>query len=169
MLKEMLSAEAKKTNLNPALVVIMIVLIWLGYADMQTSYAMGGMRAELYAIIGFFPGILGVAVLFTAGLSRQDCYLQVRRLSRMGFVVLAAIFIIGLAVVLPFGEWQGWNWKAALLFAPASGISQELFFRSALLPAMGLLFKGRIRLALIAHSLLFSLWHIAPLFLGAPA
>jgi membrane protease YdiL (CAAX protease family) len=75
------------------------------------------------------------------------------------FVVLAAIFIIGLAVVLPFGEWQGWNWKAALLLAPASGVSQELFFRSALLPAMGLLFKGKTRMALVLHSVLFGLWH----------
>ena len=52
--------------------------------------------------------------------------------------------------------------------APASGVSQELFFRSALLPATQLLLKGRPGLALLLHSLLFGLWHIAPLFLGAP-
>jgi membrane protease YdiL (CAAX protease family) len=52
--------------------------------------------------------------------------------------------------------------------APAGGIAQELFFRSSLLPAFKSLFKDRERLALILHSILFGLWHIGPLFVGAP-
>jgi len=53
-------------------------------------------------------------------------------------------------------------------YAPASGISQELFFRAALLPAIVVTFKKRPILALVLHSLLFGLWHIGPLFVGAP-
>jgi membrane protease YdiL (CAAX protease family) len=43
-----------------------------------------------------------------------------------------------------------------------------LFFRAALLPAMRSLLPKRAGLALILHSVLFGLWHIGPLFLGAP-
>jgi membrane protease YdiL (CAAX protease family) len=97
-----------------------------------------------------------VAVLLAAGLSRA------------GLAVLAAVFVLALAAILPVGEWQGWNWTAALLYAPASGVSQELFFRAALLPAAQLVWRKRARLALVVHALLFGLWHIGPLFVGAP-
>lgn len=164
----MLTSRRNGTAGKTGLIAGLIVLIWLSYTIMQTSSVMGGIREDVYALIAFLPGILGVAILFAVGQSRQDCYLQVRRPSWVGIAALIAIAILALATVLPFGEWQGWNWRGALLYAPASGISQELFFRSALLPAMGLLFKGRSRLALVSHSVLFGLWHIAPLFLGAP-
>jgi membrane protease YdiL (CAAX protease family) len=83
--------------------------------------------------------------------------------------VLAAVFVFALAAMLPVMTWQGWSWMAALVYAPAGGVAQELFFRSALLPAMRMMLKQRPRLALALHSLLFGLWHIGPLFLGAPA
>lgn len=38
-----------------------------------------------------------------------------------------------------------------------------------MLPATEVLLPDRPRLALIFHSVLFGLWHIAPLFVGAPA
>jgi membrane protease YdiL (CAAX protease family) len=76
--------------------------------------------------------------------------------------------VFALAAVLPFGSWAGWNWWAALVLAPASGVAQELFFRSTLLPAMELACGDRTRRALILHSALFGLWHIGPLFVGAP-
>jgi membrane protease YdiL (CAAX protease family) len=82
--------------------------------------------------------------------------------------VLVVIFVLALAALLPVGEWQGWNWTGALIYAPASGVSQELFFRVALRPGVQLALRKRARLALVGHSLLFGLWHIGPLFLGAP-
>jgi membrane protease YdiL (CAAX protease family) len=71
-------------------------------------------------------------------------------------------------VTLPAGTYLGWSWRSALVYAPASGVAQELFFRAALLPAMPALFPGRPRLALFGHAILFSCWHIGPLFIGVP-
>lgn len=85
-----------------------------------------------------------------------------------GVVVPAAIFVVALAVIVPFSVWQGWSWRAALVYAPASGISQELFFRAALLPALQMVLQRRAGLALLLHAVLFGLWHIGPLFVGAP-
>lgn len=154
---------------GPSLAAIIgVLLLWLGYATLQTLSVMGYLPEPWSAPASFAPGILGVGALLAAGLSREDCFLRLRRLSRAGFAVLAAVFVFALAAVLPLGRWQGWNWQAALIYAPASGISQELFFRSALLPALQWLLKSRPGLALVLHSVLFGLWHIAPLFLGAP-
>jgi membrane protease YdiL (CAAX protease family) len=136
---------------------------------LQTLFVVGAVSEGWSALLGFLPGILGVGALSAAGPSRQDCYLEIEPLSWKGFGVLAAVFVFALAVVLPFGAWQGWNWKAALVYAPASGISQELFFRASLLPALESTLEKRKRLALILHSVLFGLWHIGPLFVGAPA
>jgi membrane protease YdiL (CAAX protease family) len=92
----------------------------------------------------------------------------VRRLSWQGFGVLAVVFVFALAAILPFGAWRGWSWLAALVYAPASGASQELYFRAALLPAVQALLKDRPSAALGLHAVLFGLWHIGPLFMGAP-
>jgi membrane protease YdiL (CAAX protease family) len=148
--------------------VAIVVLLWLVYTTLQTLMTVGTVDQGMYAVVGFIPGILAVGVLLAAGLSREECYLQPAPLSGKGLAVLVAIFVLASATVLPVGVWQGWDWLAALVYAPASGISQELFFRSALLPAMMVLFPGRPGLSLLAHSLLFGLWHIGPLFLGAP-
>jgi membrane protease YdiL (CAAX protease family) len=135
---------------------------------MQTLFVLQYVSEAWSAVLGFVPGILGVSMILAAGLTRDDCFLQLRPLSWPGFAVLAAVFVFALTAVLPFGEWVGWSWLAALVYAPASGVSQELFFRAALLPAMQLLLKGRPALALLLHSVFFGLWHIGPLFMGAP-
>jgi membrane protease YdiL (CAAX protease family) len=153
----------------PSLAAIVgVMLLWLGYTTLQTLSVMGYLPEPWSAAASMVPGILGVGALLAAGLSREDCFLRLGRLSGAGFGVLAAVFVFALAAVLPLGRWQGWNWRAALVYAPASGISQELFFRSALLPALQWVLRTRPGLALVLHSVLFGLWHIAPLFLGAP-
>ena len=155
-------------SINESLAFIVVLCLWLVYTVLQTLFVMGYAGEAWSALLGFAPGLLGVGVLLLAGRSRADCYLQVRGLSWAGLAVLAAVFVFALAAVLPFGVWQGWSWLAALVYAPASGISQELFFRSSLLPAFQTIFKDRRGLALLSHSVLFGLWHIGPLFVGAP-
>lgn len=147
---------------------VIVLLLWLVYTAMQTLSVTGDLNQDTYLFLGLIPGILGVGALLFYGLRREECYLQFRRPSLAGILVLIAIFILALSVVLPVGEWQGWNWRAALLLAPVGGVSQELFFRSALLPATLLILPKRPRFALLLHSLLFGLWHIGPLFIGAP-
>jgi membrane protease YdiL (CAAX protease family) len=163
-----MSTLSSRRPIKSSLAVGLVLLLWIGYTTIQTLSVVQLLSEAGLALLGFVPGMLGAAVLLAAGLSRQDCFLQFERLSRTGFAVLVAIFIFALAAILPVGEWRGWNWTAALLYAPAGGVSQELFFRSALLPAIQLALGKRLRLALVVHSLLFGLWHIGPLFLGAP-
>jgi membrane protease YdiL (CAAX protease family) len=146
----------------------MVLLLWLVYTALQTLVVMERLSEPVYAAIGFLPGILAAGTLLAAGLSPEACYLRLARLSGQGFAVLAAVFVFALAAILPFGAWKGWDWIASLVYAPAGAIAQELFFRSALLPTVQLWLKKRRAAALIVHSILFALWHIGPLFLGAP-
>jgi membrane protease YdiL (CAAX protease family) len=148
--------------------VALVLVSWLIYSALQSALTLGYVRERLFAVVAFFPGIVGVGALLVAGLSRQDCYLRLKMPSLRGVTVLVAVAVFALAAMLPFGLWQGWDWQAVLFLAPASGVSQELFFRAALLPAMMVLLPRRPCLALLLHALLFGLWHIGPLFLGAP-
>jgi membrane protease YdiL (CAAX protease family) len=163
-----MSADATHKAVPSAVAVGFVLLLWSAYATLQTLSVVGLVGEPSATLLAFVPGILGVAVLLAAGLSCQDCFLQIAPLSQAGFAVLAATLVLALAAVLPVGAWQGWNWTAALIYAPASGVSQELFFRASLLPAVQLALRQRGRLALLVHSLLFGLWHIGPAFVGAP-
>ena len=157
-----------RSSVKPAVAVGAVLLLWAGYTVLQTLFVMGHVSEAGSAILGFLPGLLGVGVLLAAGLSLEDCFLALRLLSRRGLAVLVAVFVFALAAILPYSTWQGWSWRAALLYAPASGISQELFFRAVLLPTTLRVLPPGQRQGLIAHAALFGLWHIGPLFVGAP-
>jgi membrane protease YdiL (CAAX protease family) len=155
-------------SIKPPTAVAVVILLWVGYTVLQTAAVIGHISEGWSAALGFIPGILGVAVLLSAGMKREDCYLTANPISTPGILVLAGVFVFALASMLPVMVWRGWSWTAALILAPAGGISQELFFRSSLLPAFQSLLGNRHRLALVGHSILFGLWHIGPLFVGAP-
>jgi len=161
--------ETRRARIGERAVVGMVIGLWLVYTVIQTLSVVYKWTEIWSAIAGLVLGLLAVGALLWAGLSAQECYLRVGRLSWAGLAVLVAVAAFALAAILPLGTWQGWNWLAALVYAPVGGFAQELFFRSALLPATHLAFKReRPWLALLLHALLFGLWHIAPLFLGAP-
>jgi hypothetical protein len=157
-----------RTRLKPTLAVALVTLLWLAYTILQTLSVMEALHETQATILSFVPGVVGVSILLGAGLSTEDCYLRFQPLSWRGLWVLVAVMAFALVAILPVSVWQGWSWRAALIDAPASGVSQELFFRSALLPAMRLIARDRRRMALILHAVLFGLWHIGPLFVGAP-
>lgn len=140
-----------------------ILLIWLAYTILYTLHP----SDLLAAVLEFIPGVLSVTTLVAAGLSLQECYLQMAPASRTGLLLLAASVLF-----MPFvwftGRWTGWNGLATLVYAPASGISQELFFRSALLPVFLATFKRKQSLAIIVHSLFFALWHVPRAYMTAP-
>jgi membrane protease YdiL (CAAX protease family) len=164
-----MQAQTGRARIGERTAVGIVIGLWLVYTVLQTLSVVYKMDGIWSAIAGFVLGLLAVGVLLSAGLSAAECYLQVRRLSWAGLAVLVAVAALALAAILPVGTWQGWNWLAALVYAPAGGFAQELFFRSALLPAMHLaLKKERPWWALLLHALLFGVWHIAPLFVGAP-
>jgi membrane protease YdiL (CAAX protease family) len=53
----------------------------------------------------------------------------------------------------------GWKWLPALVFAPASGIAQEIYFRGSLLPALEKALNGKKIIALLLHAVVFVGYH----------
>lgn len=140
-----------------------IFLIWLAYTILYTICP----DDSLAILLEFIPGVLAVSVLAAAGFSRQDYYLRIAPISRTGLMLLAG-YLLFMPFVLMTGRWTGWNWMEALIYAPASGISQELFFRAALLPVLLATFRSKPFLAILIHSLLFALWHVPKAYMTAP-
>jgi hypothetical protein len=116
-------------------------------------------------VLGFIPGLVAVGILLAAGFALRECNLQVARITRRGLLVLVALTPL-LAVILTAGEWSGWDLGYALQ-AALSGISQELYFRAALLPVAVWLFPARLWWALGVHAGLFVAWHLH-MFMEAP-
>lgn len=145
-------------------VFVFILLLYAIYTILYTLHP-GDSAA---AILEFAPGILAVCLLCSTGSSLRDCYLRFAPLSRKGLTLLA-LSTLFMPVVLLTGRWQGWSGMRGLVYAPASGISQELFFRAALLPALMMVFRTNPRTALIVHALLFAAWHLPTAVLAAPA
>jgi membrane protease YdiL (CAAX protease family) len=143
------------------------MLLWLAYTALQTVYVLGWISETWNAFLGILPGLLGVSGLLVAGFRFRDCYLQWKSVSRRGVVALLFSTIL-LLPVLTTGTWRGWSPIDALVYAPASGISQELFFRAVLLPSLLFYFQGKLWSSLLVHSTLFGLWHLGPIFMGAP-
>lgn len=151
----------KQLSLRTAAAIV--VLLWLAYTVIYTLHP----TDELAAALEFIPGILGLGTLALAGFSRDECFLRAAPISRTGLALLGVFFIF-LTPILLTGEWSGWNWKSALVFAPASGISQELFFRATLMPTLLKVLGGRTLLAVTVHSVLFAAWHMPVAFTTAP-
>jgi membrane protease YdiL (CAAX protease family) len=153
---------------KPGRLVLGVFILWAVYTLFQVISVIGLISVDASLMLGFVPGLLGLILLLSSGFTHWDCFLVIKPLSRKGFWVLAGVFVFALSAVLPFSVWEGWSWKAAFIYAPASGIAQELFFRSVLFPVTRALLPKRQTLALFLHSVLFGLWHIGPLFVGAP-
>ncbi len=140
-----------------------ILLLWLAYTAIYSLFLV----EPLGSLLGILPGALGVAILLRAGFRREDCFLRLGRLSRRGLGFLVAATLI-MPMVWVTGRWIGFDWKAALVFAPLSAFGQELFFRAALLPVLLRVLKGRLWPALLIHSALFAIWHIPNVAREAP-
>lgn len=87
--------------LNPAAAAGLVLLLWLGYTVLQTLFVIGAVSQGLSSLLTLLPGLLGAGALLLAGVSRKDCYLVCKPLSRQGFAVLAAVFAFALAAILP--------------------------------------------------------------------
>lgn len=139
---------------------------WLAYTGLQALISMDRLSQPVSAILAIIPGLLSVIALLAAEFTLQDCFLKIAPLSRQGLLALVATLLL-LPVFLT-GAWSGWNVPGVLVYAPATAISQELFFRCALLPLLLRVLKGHPYLAIFLSALLFGLWHIGPLALGLP-
>lgn len=113
----------------------------------------------LLSLLAFIPGVISVVALRAAGLSNDQLYLQLAQISVPGLGALAATTILLLPILGSSTSWIGWYWLPALVYAPASGVAQELYFRSSLLPGLEQAFSGRRLLALLVHAAIFVGFH----------
>jgi membrane protease YdiL (CAAX protease family) len=151
----------QKPLLSPHAALVIILVLWVVYTVVYSLHP----GDPLAAVLEIIPGILAVSTLVAAGFQREMYYLRIAPISRTGATLLAASIIFMPAVWLT-GRWTGWNWVAGLIFAPASAIAQELFFRSALLSILVAIIKKKLFYAILVQSTLFALWHVPKAFMG---
>ena len=112
------------------------------------------------SLLAFIPGVVSLLALGAAGMSREACNLRLRRPSRGGMISLGVVTVLLLPILASSSGFTGWRWLPALVYAPASGIAQELYFRASLLPGLQRFFKGRQTPALLVHALIFIGFHL---------
>jgi Type II CAAX prenyl endopeptidase Rce1-like len=113
----------------------------------------------VHSLLAFAPGTISLIALRGAGLSRAELNVRLAWISLPGLAALAVTTILLLPILGSSTSWVGWRWMPALVYAPASGIAQELYFRSSLLPGLERAFNHRKAMALFLHSALFVGFH----------
>ena len=113
----------------------------------------------ILSIIAFIPGLISITALLLSGMSRANLYLRIGKISGRGFLVLIATTVLLLPILGSSTGFGGWKWLPALVFAPASGIAQEIYFRGSLLPALEKSVKDNKVIALLLHAMVFVGYH----------
>jgi membrane protease YdiL (CAAX protease family) len=113
----------------------------------------------ILSILAFITGIISITTLFLSGMDRSSLYLRLGMISTRGFLVLVATTVLLLPILGSSTGFGGWKWLPGLVFAPASGIAQELYFRGSLLPALERALKGRRMIVLLFHAIVFVGYH----------
>jgi hypothetical protein len=151
-------------TLAPRTAAAAVLVLWVPY----TVYFAVDRGSVPGALLGLAPGVLGVGLLLAAGFGPAECFHRPAALSRAGGAALAGVAVL-LVPIVASGRGVGWDWLGVLVLAPLSGVSQELYFRSSLLPALLDVCGGhRAALALALHGVLFTLWHLRTLVLMPP-
>lgn len=133
----------------------LVIALWAPYTALNTVFP----GPVLTYALGLTLAGLALGALLLAGMGAAALYLRVAPPSVAGVIVLAALSLF-VPIALLAGRGQPWNLLDDLVYAPASGIAQELYFRSALLPVLARLCGPRSRAALSLQALLFALWHV---------
>lgn len=126
-------------------------------------------QEPILSILAFIPGAVSLMALFGAGLTRTDTNLRLARLSWPGAGALAVVTLLLLPIFGSSTSFVGWQWLPALVYAPASGIAQELFFRSSLLPSLERALPGKRTITLLLHSAIFVGFHFRTLRAALPS
>ena len=132
-----------------------VIALWVPYALLNTLFP----GPLLSYGLGLLIAVIALGLLWGAGVSPRACFLALAPPSRQGLALLALLSAFIPAVLL-LGHGQPLSWLDNLVYAPASAVGQELFFRSALLVALGRVWPGDARLALVGQALAFALWHV---------
>jgi membrane protease YdiL (CAAX protease family) len=149
------STNASRSFVLPALLIILLMGAAYTWLDMVQP------PEYVTTILAFIPGLVSLLALRTwqRGMGSSESYLQVRPLSLKGGLALVAATVLMLPILGSSTGFIGWQWLPALVYAPASGIAQELYFRASLLPAFEK-WVGKKPLALVLHGLVFIAFHL---------
>jgi len=156
------TALSSKEN-QPKWAAWVMLFLWLIYTLVYTLPFDKYLEALSEALLGS----LGIVILLAMGFNRHELFLQLKPISKGGWVALG-LATLALAGPLATSHWVGVRWLPLLVYAPLSGITQELFFRAGLLPAIQRLCGGRTWSSLVLHAVLFGLWHVPLAYLAAP-
>lgn len=132
-----------------------VIALWLPYAALNTIFPGPVVTYGL----GMALAILGVALLRLSGVSLREGFVRLAPLSRQGAMLLLVLLPV-LPVAWIAGRLQPWSPLDDLVYAPASAVAQELYFRASLLIALTLVLRGRKHAALLLQAVLFGLWHL---------
>ncbi len=133
-----------------------VIALWAPYALVNTLFP----GPLLTYSLGLLIALVALGLLWSAGVSPRACFLALAPPSRQGLVLLALLSTF-IPTALLLGRGQPFNWLDDLVYAPASALGQELYFRSALLVALGMVWqRGNAGLALAGQALAFALWHV---------
>jgi membrane protease YdiL (CAAX protease family) len=140
------------------LAIVLVLLMGAGYTLLDVLQP----SEPIYTILSFLPGLLSFTVIILAKLRLNviESYLIPRKLSLRGGIALVVVAVCLLPILLSTSGKVGWHWIPAFVYAPASGIAQELYFRASLLPAMEELLQKRNVAAIGMHSLVFVVFHL---------
>lgn len=132
-----------------------VLALWMPYALLNTVFP----GPALTYALGLTLALAAQAALGLAGTGRDARLLRLGPLSWQGALILALLSLFIPAALLA-GRGQPFSPLDDLVYAPASALAQELYFRSALLVALDWLLDGRARSVLTIQAALFALWHI---------
>jgi len=131
------------------------VALWVPYTLLNTRFP----GPALTYTLGLILAVLALGLLWLGGLPPRAYYLRRAPLSWQGAAILG-VMLLFIPAALLLGRGQPFDPRADLLYAPASALAQELYFRSALLVALLHLCQGRRRDALLLQACGFALWHV---------
>ncbi|HKB46163.1 MAG TPA: hypothetical protein VKC57_00595, partial [Ktedonobacterales bacterium] len=113
-----------------------VIALWAPYALVNTLFP----GPLLTYSLGLLIALVALGLLWSAGVSPRACFLALAPPSRQGLVLLALLSTF-IPTALLLGRGQPFNWLDDLVYAPASALGQELYFRSALLVALGMVWQ----------------------------
>jgi membrane protease YdiL (CAAX protease family) len=129
--------------------VSIVIALWLPYTLLNLFFP----GPALTYALGLVIALLALILLKLAHVPAVGIYPQI---PSQGSIVALAILMLFIPFALLIGRGQPWEWLGDMVYAPASALGQELYFRSALLTALG---SRGSRRAILLQAALFALWH----------
>src|SRR5262245_33874376 len=109
----------------------LVVALWVPYALLNTLFP----GPALTYALGMALALAGLALLWLAGITPRACFVRLAPLSWRGALLLGLLLVFIPAALLA-GRGQPPSWLDDIVYAPASALAQELYFRAALLAAL---------------------------------